>query len=193
MNLGTEQIYYVLDGGVQYGPCSETEIAQCVAGGTFTTEARICRSGAPVWSPLPPQIAAMARPQAANWPVAYATPSPTRSRAPVRKERSPFVTGMLVTLGVITALLIVGFATGFIGGFTRAVNSPQRVTYAQYQKVQVGMTYQQVVNTLGREGVEHHSSDGLGSWYSWDNDDFSSVSVWFHNGRVTSKTQLLLK
>lgn len=193
MQLGTQQIYYVLDNGQQYGPCSESEIAQCVAGGTFTPAAQVWREGSPVWSPLPPQIAAMAPRQSASWPVAYATPSPAASKRAPKGDRSPFMTGMLVTFGVIAALLIVGFATGFIGGFSRAVNAPSRVTYAQYQNVQVGMTYRQVVDTLGREGVQHHLSDGLGEWYSWDNDDFSTANVWFRNGRATSKTQFNLK
>lgn len=108
MRLGTDQIYYVLDNGQQYGPCSESEIAQCVAGGTFTPAAQVWREGSPVWSALPPQIAAMAPRQAAgSWPAVDPISKPA-----IRQSRDKSANQNVILIGSIVAVLAIVLIIG---------------------------------------------------------------------------------
>jgi hypothetical protein len=62
------------------------------------------------------------------------------------------------------------------------------ISMAQYDTIQTGMSYQEVVKILGRPGVEAASSQN-GAGYRWQNADGSMVSVIFVNGRVGGKGQ----
>jgi hypothetical protein len=65
------------------------------------------------------------------------------------------------------------------------LRQPPAITTAQYQAIQPGISYQQVIKILGRPGEEAGRSEGMVS-YIWKNADFSMLVVVFIDGRVHS-------
>jgi hypothetical protein len=68
------------------------------------------------------------------------------------------------------------------------------ISMSDYQKIQNGMTYQEVVNILGKEG-EERSSSSYYTIYLWNDGTGSggNLTASFTNGRLTSKSQIGLK
>lgn len=68
---------------------------------------------------------------------------------------------------------------------------------AGYNQLKNGMTYEQVVKILGKEGEELSSNDigGIKTvMYKWDGDSFgSALTVMFQNGKMMQKSQFNLK
>jgi hypothetical protein len=65
------------------------------------------------------------------------------------------------------------------------------ISMAQYHAIregQTGMSYQEVVNILGRPGIEQGRSGPVVS-YTWGNPDGSLISITFTDGRAMSKVQ----
>jgi hypothetical protein len=65
------------------------------------------------------------------------------------------------------------------------------ISMAQYHAIregQTGMSYQEVVNILGRPGIEKGSAGPVVS-YAWGNPDGSLISITFADGRAMSKAQ----
>ena len=70
---------------------------------------------------------------------------------------------------------------------------------ANFNRLQNGMTYAQVVQILGKEGEELNVMESGGIkivLYKWDADEEDSdatMSVFFKNGKLDSKLQFALK
>lgn len=68
-----------------------------------------------------------------------------------------------------------------------------------YDRIQRGMTYEQVVSIMGGPGEEQSSFEASGliqmntKNYIWDNKRFSHVMVVFNNNRVEMKSHVGLK
>lgn len=81
--------------------------------------------------------------------------------------------------------------SGSLGGGGPVVKY-ESVTMAEYERVKVGMTYDQVVQIVGFQG-ENLSEVTYGnqsaSSYAWSNDDGSNMIISFTNGRVSGKGQ----
>jgi hypothetical protein len=61
------------------------------------------------------------------------------------------------------------------------------VTRAEYDQIQVGMTYDQVVAVIGSDGTEiAHARNVV--VYEWKNPDATIVDVSFLNGKANTKT-----
>lgn len=72
------------------------------------------------------------------------------------------------------------------------------ITLDEYNQIQSGMTYEQVVEIVGSEGNPTVQSDGAGTsyqMYTWYGNGTagSNANVTFLNGTVTSKAQIGLK
>lgn len=86
-----------------------------------------------------------------------------------------------------------------VDGFNFLLN--QRVTLSEFEQIKVGMTYEQVVDILNREGDSHSSwsfedEDGgkiEATTYTWENTDDSRMSTTYHNGKLISKSEQSLK
>jgi hypothetical protein len=64
---------------------------------------------------------------------------------------------------------------------------------SDYQKIQIGMTYQDVVSILGKTG-EERSSNTYSKNYSWsDGTGTGAMSASFAKGKLTNKGQIGLK
>ena len=73
---------------------------------------------------------------------------------------------------------------------------PRIVTKAMYDRIETGMSYQQVVAIIGWNGEELSRSDVAGYvtvMYSWMNPNGSNMNVMLQNNKVVSKAQFGLK
>ncbi len=119
-----------------------------------------------------------------------------------------------VVCGVVLLVILYYFKPGWFGanGGNTAnpkmmQGSPQinqfRVSQAQYQQIQHGMSYSQVANIIGWAGEElaNVRTDILPGvtpsvdtrMYSWNNGDGSSMNAMFQNDRLISKGQFGLE
>jgi hypothetical protein len=77
-----------------------------------------------------------------------------------------------------------------------STTSSSGLTLDKYNQIKNGMSYQEVVNILGKEGTETMSS-GEGRYkvesYKWDGENYQYISVVFMGGKVQSKVQANLK
>jgi len=80
---------------------------------------------------------------------------------------------------------------------TTLIPSSQGITLAKYMKLNTGMTYDDVVSILGKNGVELSSTEiaGIKSvMYKWDGVSFASnMNATFSNNQLVSKAQFGLK
>lgn len=66
------------------------------------------------------------------------------------------------------------------------------VTFAEFTQLQHGMTYEEVTAIIGAQGTLDSSmriGEIFAKMYSWENDDYSSMSAVFHNNSMVVKTQ----
>lgn len=69
----------------------------------------------------------------------------------------------------------------------------RQVTLDQYYRIKIGMTYKQVVEVCGWEGIETDRSS-YGYWMDWKGEGYGGISVRFNeNGKVESLFQIGLK
>ena len=81
------------------------------------------------------------------------------------------------------------------------MNAPPIVTLAEFNQIQTGMTYQQIVAIIGEQGTvmsESSFPDGSGGqlqtiMYDWKNGDFSGMNIIIQNGVLYQKSQFGLK
>jgi hypothetical protein len=69
------------------------------------------------------------------------------------------------------------------------------ITQQQYDRIEDGMTYEQVCAIIGRSGeelVNTHIAGYTTVMYSWKNSDGSNMNAMFQNGRLISKAQSTL-
>ncbi len=71
-----------------------------------------------------------------------------------------------------------------------------KITLAEFNQIQTGMSYEQVKEILKRDGLLKSETNIAGTTsrlISWINSDGSNVIITFGNGKVNSKTQTNLK
>jgi predicted RNA-binding Zn-ribbon protein involved in translation (DUF1610 family) len=78
------------------------------------------------------------------------------------------------------------------GGWASLFGSPPVVTIAEYERIQEGMTYDQVSAIIGEAGEEISRSDIAGYrtvMYAWKNSNGSNMNAMLQNGRLITKAQ----
>jgi hypothetical protein len=107
---------------------------------------------------------------------------------------------VLVTVALLlccVVILAVGiflagvFNVGDIVEVARGPGSP-RVTLASYERIQIGMTYDEVAAVFGGPGVRTAQIKVAGEWlefYSWKDIGDGHATIVFKNGRVSEKNQ----
>ena len=109
-------------------------------------------------------------------------------------------------VAVVAAIVVIG---GGVVGTTAMMDAAQRelsgvsseseyITLDEFNQIQSGMSYEQVVEIVGSEGSPTVQSDGAGTsyqMYTWYGNGTagSNANVTFLNGTVTSKAQIGLK
>ena len=96
---------------------------------------------------------------------------------------------IFVVIIVVVAAIIYFALTSGDGG-----SSINYLTYANYTKIQNGMSYSEVVSILGNHEGTLDTSAGYGgytlSYYSWSNSSGTRcIVVGFENGKVCAKSQ----
>jgi hypothetical protein len=95
--------------------------------------------------------------------------------------RKNTILGLIVLPLALTAIILNTGCNSSSGDTTTVV------TRAEYNQIQIGMTYDQVVAIIGSDGIEvAHASNMVA--YRWENPDATIVEVSFVNGKVNSKT-----
>lgn len=115
-------------------------------------------------------------------------------------EKQPNNTTLKVLL-CIGCFFILFFVLFFTMEFLAGENSPMPssyLTYNNYQEIENGMTYTQVVNIFENHDGELVSSSGYGGYtldyYTWSNSSGTKVvSIGFENGKVCAKSQIGLR
>ena len=96
----------------------------------------------------------------------------------------------VVTLAV--GIFLAGvFNVDDIVGVAQGPGSP-RVTLTNYERVQMGMTYDEVAAVFGGPGVRTAQIEVAGEWlefYSWKDIGDGHATIVFKNGRVSEKNQ----
>ena len=75
-------------------------------------------------------------------------------------------------------------------------SAPPTVTLAAFDRVQEGMTYEQVVAVIGHDGKEiarREGESGTIVQYRWDSADGANFVARFENGKLASKVHSGLK
>lgn len=88
-------------------------------------------------------------------------------------------------------------------GFSMPGFGKQNVTFAQYSQIQTGMSYEQVVSIIGKQGEEisQNKIDAIPGvmnsittvMYQWVNGNGSNMNAIFQNNRLLQKAQFGLK
>lgn len=81
-------------------------------------------------------------------------------------------------------------------GITIPSVGEQFVTFEKYQKIENGMTYDQVKQIIGHEGEELSQNEIAGIktiMYQWVNKNGSNMNAMFQNDDVVQKSQFRLK
>lgn len=108
------------------------------------------------------------------------------------------ISALKVILGII-AIFVVFYLLAWNdhnSSSPRTSSQPQ-ITLSKYNQLQDGMSYSQVVQILGKPGVEI-SSSSIGGYKTvmiqWDVDEFgANMNAMFQNGKLISKAQFGLK
>lgn len=112
---------------------------------------------------------------------------------------------ILKWIGIIfLVLIVIGALSGNKGGSNPKSGSTQTVptketgiTMEKFTSIKEGMTYEEVVAVLGKEGEVMSSNELAGIktvMYKWDGASvMSNMNATFQNGKMVSKAQLGLK
>jgi Beta-lactamase inhibitor (BLIP) len=124
-------------------------------------------------------------------------PSPPPPGQPVQVQYvlvQPKKNPSVIWYVLITLLIVGGCCLWFTFGGTAIGGST--VTMEKYNQIQTGMSYQQVVNIIGKQGEEMSRVELAGYttvMYGWSNTGGSNMNAMFQNDRLMSKAQLGLR
>lgn len=87
--------------------------------------------------------------------------------------------GVIICVVILIAALMAPFNAGKSEGYTAG----------QYQRLETGMSYQQVVSLLGDEGEVVSGSSDTVQTFIWSNEDGSNITVTFVDDEVSAFNQ----
>ena len=117
--------------------------------------------------------------------------SPSLARLP---DRRASIKVWAASIGLlVTSFIVTGMHPDVLQGVAEQ-SAARNVSLAEFQQIQSGMTYAQVVSIIGFEGTESSRSDLGGTstvMYEWVNSGFSgaNMNAMFQDGRLVSKAQ----
>ena len=111
---------------------------------------------------------------------------------------------------VVTFLLVVIILGAIVGGTSENNNNnnatqtgtsitqeQKKMTLEKFNKIETGMTYQQVVDIAGEDGTlsteSSYGSQSMQVYYWYASNGISNATVSFMNGKVTAKSQIGLE
>ncbi len=104
-------------------------------------------------------------------------------------------------MGIAGVILVVGIILVIVVALIPSDDSSNKsgITYANYLRIENGMTYSQVCDILGQQGVQQSYTEYEGysaAIYIWERDNvysYANIVVMFDNGKVSSKSQMGLQ
>ncbi|MDP6073779.1 MAG: DUF3862 domain-containing protein [Myxococcota bacterium] len=121
------------------------------------------------------------------------------------KELKLVIAGTLLVLIVPSVCSVVTIGIGMVANdvktqdLGKGEDPPPIVTLAEFEQIEIGMSYREVVDILGEPGVVIAPPAEAGARevetirYVWQNSDVSNMKATFENGQLTGKAQLYLK
>ena len=112
------------------------------------------------------------------------------------------LTAIFLTIGIIFVLCSCGTPNDIIKGTgADVINSEASISLEEFNKIETGMTYEEVCDIVGGEGTLGSSVDvGIGEEYmteiyQWTGDGSigANANVSFQGGKVVSKAQIGLQ
>lgn len=80
---------------------------------------------------------------------------------------------------------------------TTVTQKQEKMTLEKFNKIETGMTYQQVVDIIGEEGTlsteSSYGSQSMKVYYWYASNGISNATISFMNGNVTAKSQIGLE
>lgn len=123
-----------------------------------------------------------------------------------KDQRNFFIKHKIITF--ILIVVVIGGIVGASGGGnqsnnstqtgTTAIQSQEKLNLEKFNKIETGMSYDQVVEIIGEEGTVLSESEIANiktivySWYG-EGSVGANANITFQNGKVTSKAQFGLK
>ena len=117
------------------------------------------------------------------------------------KEKVPI--WFTIIQGIILAFIIIGAISGYIDkkqkerieenikNYNYQTKNSSYITLDEFNEIQIGMTYDEVVDVIGGEG-DLIAQDAYTQTYSWEpasSSDMYSVTMTFYNGILSSKVK----
>ena len=127
------------------------------------------------------------------------------------KRVAILLSAVVIPMGVISILMFAGLlptsggtersktrparstAPFVLAPFSRA---PELITLAKFNQLQQGISYQEAVRVMGKEGTVMSESEIANIYtvmYSWQSNGIGNMNAVFQNGRMISKAQFGLK
>ena len=108
----------------------------------------------------------------------YSAPQAAPEATPAPKKKNKIVSIISIIVIIISVIVIIN-----------ALNGP-KITKAEYDKIETGMSYSEVCDIIGSEG-ELQASFGGAAIYSWEGVGMTgaNAAITFYNGRVTGKAE----
>lgn len=122
-----------------------------------------------------------------------------------KDQRNFFVKHKVITF--LLVVIILGAIVGATGENNNNNNTTQtgttvtqeqeKMTLEKFNKIETGMTYQQVVDIIGEEGTlsteSSYGSQSMKVYYWYASNGISNATISFMNGTVTAKSQIGLE
>lgn len=120
------------------------------------------------------------------------------------KEMNKLQKFFLFLMIVIFSLLVVLFIWGSISGNFLVFDTNQKteekyITLEKFNKIKIGMTYYEVKEIIGNDGIVMQETGDVGTeyyhivYYWYGKDGISNANFFFQNERLEQKTQIGLK
>lgn len=114
-----------------------------------------------------------------------------------KKFTHPVLRGILlviIVIGVIGAVVSPNDSSNTTQTGTGIVQNQEKMTLEKFNKIETGMTYQQVVEIAGEEGTlsteSAYANQTMKIYYWYASNGIANATVSFMNGKVTSKSQI---
>lgn len=121
-----------------------------------------------------------------------------------KDQRNFFVKHKVITF--LLVVIILGMIVGATGSNnnnnttqtgTDVIQEQKKMTLEKFNKIETGMTYQQVVDVIGEEGTlsteSSYGNQSMKVYYWYASNGISNATISFMNDKVTAKSQVGLE
>lgn len=103
---------------------------------------------------------------------------------------------VVILIGIIAVIVSPKENDSALTG-TDIVQNQEKMTLEKFNKIETGMTYQEVVDIIGEEGTlsteSSYGNQTMQIYYWYASNGISNATVSFQNGKVTAKSQIGLE